>query len=200
MSSAIRDVGETLLELLRSNLNLQPDEIALLSPAEAQQHGVRLTLFLYSIAPVAELRNDMEIPGMPGQGDVISQPLDLYYLLTSFTPAQGQSLSDRALDSHLVLGNAMRVFFQNGTLSGSILRGSLPRDEELRLSLQPITVEDLTRIWEVFPENVLQASASYLVTPVRLRAATPTATAQRVVSRQTDVDHLVPTQPSGVSP
>ena len=91
----------------------------------------------------------------------------------------------------------MRVFFENGVLTGSVLKGDLPRDEELRLTLQPITTEDLTRLWSVFPESVLQASVSYLVTPVRLRSTTP-AGAQRVVSRRADADTAVPT-PQGVS-
>jgi hypothetical protein len=85
----------------------------------------------------------------------------------------------------------MRVFFDNGILTGSLLRGDLPRDEELRLTLQPITIEDLTRIWSVFPETALQPSVSYLVTPVRLRS-NRTRGGARVVSRQIDEDHVVP--------
>ncbi|HET9532396.1 MAG TPA: DUF4255 domain-containing protein [Blastocatellia bacterium] len=197
MSTAIRDVGETLVDLLRDNLGgivPNPEQIALLSPPEATQiGGVRLTLFLYSIAPAAEMRNELEIPGNLAGDEAVSEPLDLYYLLTAFAPPMMQNPTERTLDSHLLLGEAMRVFFDNGTLTGSVLRGELPRDEELRLTLQPITVEDLTRIWSVFPESVLHVSASYLVTPVRLRS-TRTRGGQRVVSRQTGVDQIVPLQ------
>lgn len=195
MSSAIRDVGETLVRLLRDNIDgtlVDPDAIVLLSPAEAKIGGVRLTLFLYSIAPAVELRNELEIPGGPEGDEAVSEPLDLYYLLTAFAPPAGPTPTDRTLDSHLLLGTAMRVFFDNGTLTGSVLQGDLPKDEELRLTLQPMTVEDLTRIWSVFPESVLHASVSYLVTPVRLRS-TRTRGGARIVSRAADVDHVVPT-------
>jgi hypothetical protein len=194
MSSAIRDVGETLIDLLRNAPQLAaipPDQIALLSPAEANSIGVRLTLFLYSISPASEIRNELEIPGNALEDEPVSLPLNLYYLLTAFSPPQDPT--QRSLDSHLLLGQAMRVFFDNGILNGSVLRGDLLRDEEhsLRLSLQPISVEDLTRIWSVFPETALQPSVSYLVTPVRVRSDRARGGA-RIVSRRVDADHVVP--------
>jgi hypothetical protein len=200
MSSAIRDAGLTLIELLRDNLVANPttvdrpissrDQIALLSPRDVNQNkNVRLTLFLYSIAPAVAMRNELEIPGNQPAGE-LSEPLDLYYLLTAFAPAT-QDPTDQTLDAQLLLGFAMRVFFDNGTLTGSVLQGNLPRDEELRLTLQPMTVEDLTRIWSVFPDSVLHASVSFLVTPVRLRARTA-ARGARVTSRRSDVDQVVP--------
>ena len=200
MSSAIRDAGLTLIELLRDNLVRNPidpthpiqfpNQIGLLSPRDVSQNAdVRLSLFLYSITPSAELRNELEIPGntmFPGE---ISEPLDLHFLLTAFSPLN--DVTERTLDEHLLLGFAMRVFFDNGILVGSMLHGNLPRDEELRLTLQPMTIEDLTRIWSVFPDSVLHASASFLLTPVRLRS-TRTLGGARVSSRQTDVDQVVP--------
>ena len=191
MSSAIRDVGETLIELLRNDpiVTIPAAQIALLSPAEANANGVRLTLFLYSISPAAEYRNELEIPGNVLDDEPVSQPLNLYFLLTAFSPPQDPTI--RSLDSQLLLGQAMRVFFDNGILTGSQLRGDLPRDEELRISLQPITIEDLTRVWSVFPETSLQFSVAYLVTPVRLRS-NRTRGGAPVVSRQLDTDHVVP--------
>src|SRR6476620_7847570 len=193
MSTSIRDVGETLIDLLRNDpiVTIPDAQIALLSPAEANAGGVRLTLFLYSIAPTGELRNEMEIPGNGPDDEPVSLPVNLFYLLTAFSPPQDPT--QRSLDSHLLLGQAMRVLFDNGILTGSVLRGDLPRDDQqaLRLSFQPITVEDLTRIWSVFPETALQPSVSYLVTPVRLRS-NRTRGGARVVSRQIDEDHVVP--------
>lgn len=203
MSSAIRDAGLTLVELLRDNLVADPptadrpissrDQIALLSPRDVNQNnGVRLTLFLYSISPTVELRNEMEIPGNPPGNGFVSEPLDLYYLLTAFAPTT-QDPTDQTLDAHLLLGFAMRVFFDSGILTGTVLQGALPRDEELRLTLQPMTVEDLTRIWSVFPDSVLHASVSFLLTPVRL-LSTRVRVGARVTSRRADVDSVVPTR------
>ena len=160
-----------------------------MSPAGANSSGVRLTLFLYSLSPVAELRNELEIPGNAIDSKPPSLPLNLYYLLTAFSPPQDPTT--RSLESHLLLGQAMRVFFDNGHLSGSVLRGDLPRDEELRLTLQPMSNEDLTRIWSVFPETALEPSVSYLVTPARVRS-TRTIGGARVVSRRIDSDQVVP--------
>ena len=191
MSTAIRDVGETLIDLLRNDpiITIPDAQIALVSPAEANASGVRLTLFLYSIAPAAELRNELEIPGNAVDDEPVSLPLNLFYLVTAFSPPQDPT--NRSLDSHLLLGQAMRVFFDNGILTGSVLRGDLPRDEELRLTLQPISVEDLTRIWSVFPETALEPSVSYLVTPARVRSDRIRGGA-RIVSRRIDSDHIAP--------
>jgi hypothetical protein len=199
MSTAIRDVGETLIELLKNDpiVTIPDAQIALLSPAEANANGVRLTLFLYSISPAADYRNELEIPGVAIDDEPVSSPVNLYYLLTAFSALQDPT--NRSLDAHLLLGQAMRVFFDNGILTGSLLRGDLPRDEELRLSLQPITIEDLTRIWSVFPETALQPSVSYLVTPVRIRS-NRTRGGALVVSRQLDSDHVVPISAQNQTP
>jgi hypothetical protein len=202
MSSAIRDVGETLVGLLRDNLSGVPTPektIVLLSPAEAKTGGILLTLFLYSIAPSVEMRNELEIPGLRENDEAVSLPLDLYYLLTAFAPPEGDDPTERTLESHEMLGRAMRVFFDNGTLTGSVLRGALPRDEELRLTLQPMTVEDLTKIWSVFPESILHTSVSYVVTPVRLRSDR-TRGGSPVVERKADMDHVVPITDGGETP
>ena len=194
MSSEIRDVGQTLVDLLRDGITGVPTpekSIVLLSPAEAKTGGILLTLFLYSISPSVEMRNEFEIPGLLGSEEPVSEPLDLYYLLTAFAPPEGDDPTERTLESHELLGRAMRVFFDNGLLTGSALRGALPRDEELRLTLQPMTVEDLTRIWSVFPESVLHTSVSYVVSPVRLRSERRRG-GSKVVARQSDLDQVVP--------
>jgi hypothetical protein len=194
VSSAIADVGETLVDLLRvalAALLTSPQEVALLSPPEAVQAGnVRLSVFLYSLSPVAEMRNDPEIALTLTDTALPPLPLDLYYLLTAYPPPPGMvTPTDRTLDAHLLLGHAMRVLHDSGTLTGSVLRGGLPRDEELRITFQPITVEDLTRIWSVFPNTAYQPSVSYLLTPVKL-GSQRRAAAARIADRRTDFDQI----------
>jgi hypothetical protein len=195
----IRDVGETLVDLLRSQLGglVNPQQIAMTSPVNAEQQQIRLTLFLYSVTPAAELRNAPPIRVAPGQERRPPLALDLYYLMTSFAPDTIADPTDRTLEADRLLGAAMQVFYDNGVLSGSVLRGIIPRDTELRLTLQPITVEDLTRIWSVLPEQAYRASVSYLVTPARIDSQIVLA-GQRVVTTQIDLDTLVATA-SGVS-
>jgi hypothetical protein len=189
----IRDVGETLVELLRSELAglvNSPQQIALTSPVNAEQQQIRLTVFLYSVTPTAELRNAPPIRIAPGQERRPPLPLDLYYLMTAFAPDTIQDPTDRTLEADRLLGAAMQVFYDNGILSGGTLRGIIPRDSELRLTLQPITVEDLTRVWSVFPEQVYRASVSYLVTPARIDSRV-VLSGQRVVMKQVDLDRIV---------
>jgi len=67
----------------------------------------------------------------------------------------------------------MRVFYDNGILQGSLLRADDPstgltEESILRVTLNPITMEDMTRIWSVFPDTPYEISVSYLVTPIAI--------------------------------
>ena len=190
-------VSETLIELLRDNVGIPPGEIVLSSPGELQEQA-RLTLFLYSIVENPYLKNDERRMLNSRQTQFAPLSLDIYYLLTSHEVEAPNS--DPILDAHEMLGNAMRIFYDNGIISGSLLKGTLedPAPEEnvdenpeLRLTLNPITVEDLTRIWSVFPNKSYRISVSYLVTPARI-VSTKDFEATRVISKQVDNDHLVP--------
>lgn len=164
---AIAGVGETLVELLKGGVDSMEDEkIVLMSPADAEGKDFRITLFLYSVVEFPEMKN--EPPLATGAGQVRRPPLklNLHYLLTSHPAPPGGH--NEAVEAHRVLGRAMQIFYDNGILTGSVLHGELSPDEELRLTLNPITVEDLTRIWSVFPNSGYHPSVSYLVSPVRI--------------------------------
>jgi len=192
--TTIEDVSNTLITFLRDNMSdIVPirEEIVLLSPGELQGQSVRLTLFLYSVIENPYLKNDERPIVNSTQTRLAPLSLDLYYLLSTYTP-EGSNVPDPPLEAHRVLGRAMKIFYENGILAGSILEGSLAaRNAELRLTLNPITVEDLTRIWSVFPNTSYRTSVSYLVTPARIDSD-KLFSGQRVVSKQADMDHLVP--------
>jgi Pvc16 N-terminal domain len=193
MMSAIRDVGETLVELLRANLQglAGGDLVALCSPTDANANAnIRVGVFLYSINPAADLRNELEIPYQEGPNLVADQPLDLYYLVTCYRKTETDPTLP-VLAAHLLLGQVMRIFFDHATLTGSILQGQLPRDQEIRLTHQPITVEDVTRLWGSLPNVALQPSVSYLASPVRIRSMRGAA-ANKVSSRRSDFAPMVP--------
>jgi len=191
MITAIRDMGETLVELLKANLQglSANDLVSLCSPTDAQANGnIRVGVFLYSINPAAEYRNELEIPHDEGLIQVAEQPLDLYYLVTSYRRS-GVDPTDRVLDAHFFLGQVMKIFFDNATLTGSILKGQLPRDQEIRVTHQPITVEDVTRLWGALPNIALQTSVSYVASPVRIRS-TRGAAANKVTSRRSELSPM----------
>jgi Pvc16 N-terminal domain len=194
---SIRYTSETLIRLLRANIDeLNTENAIVASPVEIRNLGnVRLTLYLYSIVENPDLKNEDWILVNDRQSQKAPLSLDLYYLLTVYPdetqPAEG--LHDSNIEAHRTLGRAMRVFYDNGILSGSMLQGTLRNlDQPLRLTLNPITVEDLTRIWSVFPETSYRPSVCYLVSPVRVDSEETTDT-QRVVDRQLDHAPMVST-------
>ena len=196
---AIQDTSNTLITLLKTNIAELNDQNAVVaSPVEVRdQPDVRLTLYLYSIVENCELKNEEWLVVNHTQSRKSPLSLDLYYLLTVYPAGiqAGGNFHDANLESHRTLARAMRVFYDNGIVAGSALQGSLrgtDPDQALRVTLNPITVEDLTRIWSVFPEASYRPSVCYLVSPVRIDSEELTST-QRVVDRQLDHDQMVAT-------
>ena len=195
MSTAISDIEQTLIELLRADMiiiNIKPEEIQLLSPSDAAGKDVRLALYLYSVIETPSLKNE---PMQFLDSKKTRRPpltLDLYFMLTCYPKLGEGDFDKRSQEDRQVLGRAMRVFYDNGILKGSLLKGKLAdSDEELRLSLNPINLEDLTRIWSVFPDTPYRTSVSYLVTPTRVESL-HTAGLQRVVSKETGYSEMIP--------
>lgn len=166
----IKDVSKTLLDLLKVNL---PDvAIDLLSPKHPGTN--RLTLFLYKVLENPDFKNAPSPPlATTADGKLIETraplTLDLYYLLTA------HSGNASLIEAHKALSRAMRVFHDNGVIQGSLLRADDPSkgltaDATLRLTLNPINMEDMTRIWSVFPDTPYEISVTYLVTPVAIES------------------------------
>jgi Pvc16 N-terminal domain len=188
----IPDVSRTLVDLLKADLTDVATKIALASPKNAGAN--LLTLFLYKVLENPYLKNEdrQTLPPTPN-GELVEQPapltLDLYYLLSAH-PGQPPDL----LEAHRALSRAMRVFFDHGILRGSLLRSDTPSkgltpDSVLRLTLNPITMEDMTRIWSVFPDTPYEISVTYLVTPVAIESERTLTTAP-VVDQIHDHGHL----------
>jgi hypothetical protein len=172
----IRDVSQTLLDLLRKNL--PTIAIDLLSPKHPGAN--RLTLFLYKVLETPDFKNAPPIPRTNNDGKLIETraPLtvDLYYILSA------HSGDTNLLQAHTALSQAMRVFYDNSILRGSLLRSAQPsrglsEDSTLRLTLNPISMEDMTRIWSVFPDTPYEISVTYLVTPVSIESEVKESTA-----------------------
>lgn len=177
--TAIRDVGESLITLLRSELGsagrgLVPDseQIALESPVEAEKRGTRLTLFLYLVVPSGDLRNALPARTTSSQGQRPPLVLSLYYLLTAFPPTSVSDPTERTLDAQRLLGAAMQVFHDNAVMSGRLLLGQLDPSAELRITPEPMTLEDPARISSGLFDGAYRTSVVYQVTPVHIDART----------------------------
>ena len=169
----LRDVSRTLVDLLKNNLTDVAGRIALASPKSAGTN--LLTLFLYKVTENPDLKNAEHVMVPQPDGSLIERraplSLDAYYLLTAHAGEPPDPL-----ETHRALSRAMRVFYDNGILQGSLLRADDPStgltaDSVLRITLNPITMEDMTRIWSVFPDTPYEISVTYLVTPVAIDSA-----------------------------
>lgn len=189
---AIAYVGETLIEILRDNMEdlIPRDSIILASPGEIDaKDNVRLSLFLYQIIENAHLKNQMQVT-YPSKITFPPQFLELYYMLTSHVSSAEQDKTEKALEEHRVLGRALQVLHDNSILSGSLLKGTLDKSGELHITLTSLSLDDLTKIWTTFAGKPFKSSVCYVVTPVRIDSAMEISV-QRVVSKEMDYMQMV---------
>ncbi|WP_342315374.1 DUF4255 domain-containing protein [Lysobacter sp. FW306-1B-D06B] len=144
--------------------------------------GASLILFLYRIAPNASLRNrEHRVAAQTPPPAVIvhenALPLDLYYLLTVGTRP---GMSEEPLLR--VLGFAMQALQAVPEITGSPVN-----QEVVRVTLEPLTTEETSRIWALFPTANYRTSVAYLASPVWIDPAQPPEQAQVVLEDSLDV-------------
>lgn len=193
--TAIADVGDTLIELLRDNMKeliTKKESIVLASPGEIEANDdVRLSLFLYQVLENVHLKNqEMQIKN-PTTLNFPPIALDLYYMLTSY-PSGTQDITERTKEEHSILGRAIQIMNNNSILAGSVLKGNLGTNgHELHITLSSLSLDDMTKMWTTFPGKVFRSSICCLVTPVMIDSGRE-ATVQRVVSKETGYNKIVP--------
>jgi hypothetical protein len=142
-SNIIGDVTQTLENLL-SGLDLSLDSPATL-PTGGEADFRRLNLFLYQVLENPYAKNQ---PWGSPSAAVQTYPalaLNLFYMLTPY--------ARDTLSAHQVLSHAMGLLHDNSIVTGADLAGDLPVTvEQLAIVLCPMTLEELTRIW-----NALQS-------------------------------------------
>ncbi|MFZ0388953.1 MAG: DUF4255 domain-containing protein [Calditrichia bacterium] len=184
--TAVADVTETLVVLLRDNMAplLTPSQVQAGSPADLAGSGTRLGLFLFHVLENTFQKNQQ---GQTRNNGTLNPPpltVDLYYLLSSYESPNVPDLTERSLEAQRVLGRAMRILYDHSLLAGTILQGNLAGSrEEIRVLLHPINVEDMSRLWNTFPEQVFRLSAGYLASPVPIDSLREIST-QRVISKE----------------
>lgn len=194
--TAIQDAGQTLIDLLRENMGdiINPDSIMLISPGEITGNdNVRISLFLYQVLENMHLKNQEMQKIDSNKFRYPPLALDLYYMLTTYPSPQIPDRTERTKDEHMILGRAMQILYDNSILTGSILRGSLAENsEELYVTLSPMSIDDMTKIWTTFQGRPFKPSPCYLVTPVNIDSARPEISVPRVVSKETGPGEMIP--------
>ena len=144
---------------------------------DVDSSGAALILFLYRIAPNANLRNRDHVIVTSTPPPITfhnSLPLDLYYLITVGTiPGSSEETLLTAL------GFAMQELQVDPKLTDPTIN-----DQAVHLSLEPLTTEEASRIWALFPTANYRTSVAYLAAPVWIDPEQPAAPGPPVVQDQ----------------
>lgn len=182
--SIVRDASRALRALLFNALTTDPDvnfgftnvtnDIILSAPDSDIPSGARLSIYLFSIEPDAQLRNQRALS--VGTAGTIRAPLALrtHYLITPL-------LDDEELNQ-LMLGRVMQALhdkpaIENATsLDDSQGGGSAA----LRLAMEPLRLDDIARVWHAMG-NDYRLSVAYQMQSVLIDSALPPEAADRVI-------------------
>jgi hypothetical protein len=132
-----------------------------------------LNLFLYQVTHNAAMRN-LPTPGTSLSGEQSPPPLalTLFYLLTAYGKGDDEVLS------HRLLGRAMSLLHDSGTLLPASIEASLAaaqlhmQVERVRITPQPLSVEEISKLWTVF-QTPYRLSVAYQLSVVLIDSAKP---------------------------
>ncbi len=133
-----------------------------------------LILFLYRVVPNASLRNSDHTVATSDSTPKIFRnalPLDLYFLVTVGT--MPNSSEETLLTA---LGFVMQEMQANPSLTGADVD-----HQTVQVSLEPLTTDESSRIWNLFPTANYRTSIAYLATPVWIDPEQPAKSAEPVV-------------------
>jgi len=188
---AIGGVSKTLRALLRDRMDLPAASVKVtVQTPKANGNGSdpdpdldpRVNLFLYSVTENPHLKNQ-EIPGHGHPGTYGKPPLslDLHYLMTAYGHTTDDSDSQNEALAQQVLGSAMRVLHDYPVITDELVdsNGDPILDSELhdayervRLTLSPISLEDLSKVWTAL-ESPYRLSVAYKVNVVQIESKQP---------------------------
>lgn len=155
--TAINDITNTILNLFKTNTGglLQQDRITAASPADISDDTTpSLALFLYEVSENKHLKNQGMQETDTGTLRYPPLSLNLTYLLTAYA-------SSRETE-HQLLGRAMQILYDNAVIRGSLLQGSLAGTfEEIVLTMHPIPIEDMNKLWSLFGSKPYRLSIPY---------------------------------------
>lgn len=166
-STAIGLVSTSLRNLLVGEMRLNPAvDVTILAPDE-RGGDRRINLFLYKVEENPFLKNQ-EWSVKPGNPNQIAPPplsLSLFYLMTPYARNDEQTGNTTA---HAILGEAMRVFYENPVIPPNYLEAGLKdAREQLKIVNNSLDPEEVSRLWSTFAEP-FRLSVLYQVSTVQL--------------------------------
>jgi hypothetical protein len=189
VTEAIRDL---LALALHQAVNMPPNTFTVyVGPPDADNDEDELILFLMRVTPSADLRNADRVRPFALPGDPVGPPppmrtvapavpLDLHYLVTAGSPQ-----NSTAADGLRRLGVAIRAIEAASPIA-------LPAvfQEAVWLSLEPLSTDELSRIWGLFPNFNCRTCFVFRASPVWIDPATIALPAGPVITDSAVPDHL----------
>ncbi len=147
-SDVIQDMGETLIQILRSGISggvVAPDDILVATPDEFEEFSSpmrpTITVFLYRVAVSPEMRNGPRRRLPDGRTTRPLLPLELSYLITPW--------ATETSDEYQIVGRILQILYDHAELGAAELQGSSwGADDSVQLVLESLAIDDHFRIWE----------------------------------------------------
>ena len=180
----LRDVGESVKELLHQKISQLSDENSILfdSPGDIEDTTTpKLSMFLYQIVENSHLRN---VEHKPIGIDQIRNPplaLDLYYIFTPFANNRETEI--------IILERIMQILYDNAVIKDEMLTVSLKEsgNDKIRIIPNNLSFEELNKLWERFPNKDFKLSVSYIFTPIKIPSEKPDTRIKRVMEKDIEV-------------
>jgi hypothetical protein len=185
--AAVTATLSSLLQNVNQGTGLSGVSITAKPPDKARDGtGNQINLFLYQVLLNAAWRN-MDIPQRVRSGETGIPPLalNLYYMMTSYGDGNDDVLG------HRLLGHAMSILYDHPLLGSQEIQAALPGNlnselqnqiERVRITFQPLSVEEIFRLWTGF-QTQYRISVAYEVAVVLIESTRPVKTPLPVVTR-----------------
>lgn len=164
-ATALFDTTMALARRIRDATEL---EVHIGSPLRREMGTARVALTLVHIQPNATLRNTPVFRAPPASGPVTAPgaavaaiPFDLHFLVTCYRQPTPGGVAPPEPGELASLGQIIRILHADAILTGSALPG-----QDVRLSPESFSLEEMNRIWGLFPEEPFRTSLVYLASPV----------------------------------
>jgi hypothetical protein len=169
-TGAITDIGSTLVNLLTSppapQTGVSTPDVGLYSPGDVSDPLMpNIGLFLYYMNEDPSYVNQ-EFK-REGDSSLRNQgvALELFYLVVAHST--NNRPNDRAMEEHGWLGQVMQLFHDNTVIDESLLPDSLAnKGLKIKITLNPVPLDDLTKIWQALQVRPFKLSVCYRVGPV----------------------------------
>jgi hypothetical protein len=170
-ATAIFDVSTSLQNLLQSQLSVlvMPAGSVKVESIDLVPDPVpppRLSIYLFNVQENPFLKNGQGTLTSSGPGSAAFEPtpavLDLDYMICAWMST--------TMEEHLVLGDVVRVLYDNAELPPTVLGSMWLANEAVQVTLGNVSLEDQTRIWTSFGFKRFKLALYYKVRVVPINS------------------------------